>query len=32
MNLRTNEKRTKSPGGSMEKILSTFNWHFNKEN
>jgi len=32
MNLRTNEERIKSPGGNMERILSTSNWRFNKKN
>lgn len=32
MNLRTNEEGTKSIGGSMEEVLSAFNWRFNKKN
>ena len=32
MNLKKNKEEIKSPGGSMERILSTFNWRFNKKN
>lgn len=32
MKLRTNEEENKSRGGYMERILSNYNWRFNKKN